>query len=116
MPPKDIARRLRDPTSTFATPAIAGGLFAIDKNWFLELGAYDMGKKISCFYNHVWKHFFLKMIHYQPLHAERIIFLGMDIWGGENVELSWRVWMCGGEMEIVPCSKVCIIIFCATFV
>ena len=54
LPPKDIARRLRDPTSTFSTPAIAGGLFAMDKNWFLELGAYDMGKRIfSCFYNHV---------------------------------------------------------------
>ena len=60
LPPRDIARRLRDPTSTFSTPAIAGGLFAIDKNWFLELGAYDMGKRISCFYNHDWKHFLSK--------------------------------------------------------
>ena len=39
--------RLRDPTSTFKTPAIAGGLFAIDREWFLELGTYDMGKNLK---------------------------------------------------------------------
>jgi polypeptide N-acetylgalactosaminyltransferase len=31
---------------------------------------------------------------------------GFELWGGENMELSFKVWMCGGQMVQAFCSHV----------
>ncbi|KAM9418562.1 polypeptide N-acetylgalactosaminyltransferase 15-like isoform 2-T2 [Salvelinus alpinus] len=43
------------------------------------------------------RHFFQSVGGYDP---------GMLFWGAEHMELSIRVWLCGGSMEVVPCSRV----------
>ncbi|XP_025103405.1 N-acetylgalactosaminyltransferase 7-like isoform X2 [Pomacea canaliculata] len=72
VPEKELATRSHA-SEPYKSPTHAGGLFAMDRKYFWEMGGYDPG---------------------------------LQIWGGENYELAFKVWMCGGSSEWVPCSRV----------
>lgn len=55
------------------SPSMAGGIFAVKRHWFWELGGYDEE---------------------------------FSMWGAENVEMGFRTWMCGGQLECTPCGYV----------
>lgn len=61
------------------SPAMAGGLFSVHREYFFEIGAFDE-----------------KMEH----------------WGGENIEIGFRAWQCGGTPCTYICLRACFVLRC----
>ena len=64
---------LKELSTAYQSPLHAGGLIAVNREYFLSIGGYDPG---------------------------------LLVWGGEQYELSFKIWMCGGRIIWVPCSRV----------
>lgn len=81
-PPLAVEKRggkRRGKNDPYAVPILQHDLFVVNRAWFLSSQMHDPG---------------------------------MESWGeptGHNIEVSLKAWMCGGKVEVVPCSHVAVV-------
>ncbi|KAM8706411.1 hypothetical protein ACLKA7_010654 [Drosophila subpalustris] len=70
--PRQLEER-EPPEQQYNSPAFAGGIMMISREWFFKLHGFNPH---------------------------------LQIWGGESIEFAIKLWLCGGQIEIVPCSRI----------
>lgn len=74
IPDREKARIGSDRTAPLQSSSLVGGLYAIDREFFFNIGGLD--EKMQPYY------------------------------GSEDIEITLRIWLCGGLVELLPCSRV----------
>lgn len=107
IPKKYVEQLNNDRTAPIHMPAMPGGLFAIDREYFHKLGSFDAkmtywgGENLELY---VWMLFCLFRFHVFWMNFKfSLLFIILLLLCFIR---SIRAWTCGGQILMIPCSRV----------